>query len=85
MMNLPQRAKIHGGSCEEGKGGLARRGSACLSSLDFFFLVFLELHLRHLEVSRLGVESEVEPLAYATATAMPDPSHVFNLHHLAQH
>ena len=36
-MNLPQRAKIHGGSCEEGKGGLAHRGSACLSSLDFFF------------------------------------------------
>ena len=53
--------------------------------LTFFFLVFLELHLRHLEVSRLGVESELEPLAYATATAMPDPSHVFNLHHLAQH
>ena len=27
-----------------------------------------------MEVPRLGVESEPEQLAYATATAMPDPS-----------
>ena len=34
-----------------------------------------------MEVPRLGVESEPEPPAYATATAMPDPSHICDLHH----
>ena len=32
-----------------------------------------------MEVPSLGVESELQPLAYATATAMPDPSQVCNL------
>ena len=31
----------------------------------FFFLVFLGLHLQFMEVPRLGVESEVQPLAYS--------------------
>ena len=39
------------------------------------------LHLQHMEVLRLGVESELQLLAYTTATAMPDPSRVCNLHH----
>ena len=34
-----------------------------------------------MEVPRLGVESELQLLAYATATAMPDPSRVCDLHH----
>ena len=34
----------------------------------------------HMEVPRLGVESELYPLAYTTATVMPDPSHVCDLH-----
>ena len=39
-----------------------------------------------MEVPRLGVELEVQLLAYATATEMPDPSHVCNLcHSLWQH
>ena len=33
-----------------------------------------------MEVPRLGVESELQPLAYARATAMRDPSCVCNLH-----
>ena len=33
------------------------------------------------ESSRLGVESELQLPAYATATAMPDTSHIFDLHH----
>ena len=37
----------------------------------FVAVVFLGLHLWHMEVPRLGAESEVHPLAYATATAMP--------------
>ena len=34
-----------------------------------------------MEVSRLGVESELQLLAYTTATAMPDLSHIFDLHY----
>ena len=40
----------------------------------FFFFVFLGAHLRHTEVPSLGVESELQLLAYTTATATPDPS-----------
>ena len=49
--------------------------------LFFFFLLFLGPLPRHMEVPRLGVESELQLLAYTTATAMPDPSHVWDLHH----
>ena len=34
-----------------------------------------------MEVPRLGVESELQLLAYTTATAMWDSSHVYDLHH----
>ena len=47
----------------------------------FIFLVFLGPHSRHMEVPRLGVKSELQLLAYATATATPDPSLVCDLHH----
>ena len=47
----------------------------------FFFLSLLGPHPQHMEVFRLGVESELQLLAYTTATAMWDPSHLFNLHH----
>ena len=35
----------------------------------FFVFAFLGPHLQHMEVLRLGVESELQLLAYATATA----------------
>ena len=38
-------------------------------------------HPRHMEFPRLGVELELQPLAYARATAMLYPSDIFNLHH----
>ena len=38
-----------------------------------------------MEVPRVGVESELQLLAYATATATPDPSHVCNLRSSQQH
>ena len=47
--------------------------------LPSFF--FLELHLRYMEVPRLWVELKLQLSAYTTATAMPDLSHLFNLHH----
>ena len=34
-----------------------------------------------MEVPRLEVKSELQLLAYSTATAKPDPSQVFDLHH----
>ena len=53
----------------------------CLSVFLFVCLfVFLGLHLWHMEVTRLGVESELQLLACATGTAMPDLSGVCNLH-----
>ena len=37
-----------------------------------------------MEVPRLGVESELQLLAYTTVTAMWDPSRVCDLHHSSQ-
>jgi len=54
--------------------------------LHFSLFLFLGLHLQHMEVPRLGVKSELQLPAYATATAMPDPSCICNLgHRLQQH
>ena len=39
--------------------------------LFFFFFALLGPHPWHMEVPRLGVESELQLLAYATATATP--------------
>ena len=60
-----------------------------LSDFHFFiflfcfvlFLVFLGPHLRHMQVPRLGVQSELQPLTYSTAIAAPDPSCVCDPHH----
>ena len=51
--------------------------------LFFCLFVFLGPHPWHVEVPRLEVESELQLLAYttATATAMQDPSCVCDLHH----
>ena len=38
-----------------------------------YFLVLLEPYLRHMEVPRLGVESDLQLPAYTTATATLDP------------
>ena len=46
-----------------------------------FFFFFLGLYLQHTEVPRLGVKSELQLPAYATATATPDPSCICNLCH----
>jgi len=51
---------------------------------DFFvclFFGFLGPHPWHTEVPRLGVKSELQLLAYATATAASDLSYVCNLRH----
>ena len=69
---------------------LYSRTSLLIHSIFFyFFFVFLLLLLllflgplpRHMEVPRLGVELELQPPAFARATAVQDPSRVCNLHH----
>ena len=47
----------------------------------FSFFFFLGLYLQHMEVPSLEVESELQLPAYTTATATPDLSHIFDLHH----
>ena len=54
--------------------------SICVSTVNFFSFFFLRPHLRRMEVPKLVVRSELQPLAYATATT-PDPSQICNLHH----
>ena len=52
---------------------------------QIFFLIFiylfcfLGLQVWHMEAPRLGVKWDLQLPAYATATAVPDPSHVCNL------
>ena len=47
----------------------------------FLFFCFLGLQPWHMELPRLGVESELQLPAYATATATGDPSCICDLHH----
>ena len=49
--------------------------------LSFFFFFFLRSHLQHMEVPRLEGKSELQLLAYTTATATRDPSRICNLQH----
>ena len=48
-----------------------------LFSFQVFSFFFLQLRLRHMEVSRLGVKSELQLPTYTIAT--PDLSHICNL------
>ena len=47
----------------------------------FFFFCLYRASPQHMEVPRLGVESELQLPAYTAATATPNPSHVYSLHH----
>ena len=51
-----------------------------VSALPFFFWLFRATPC-HMEVPRLGVELELQLLAYITARAMQDLSFICNLHH----
>ena len=53
----------------------------CFCFSSFFFFFFLGLHPWHMEVSRLGVESELQSMTHATDAAMLDPSLICDLHH----
>ena len=55
-----------------------------LLNLKYILLFFLQLHPQHMDVPRLGPESELQLPAYNTATAMPDLSSICDLHHSSQ-
>ena len=52
-----------------------------LAHFFFFFFPFLRPYLLHMEVPELGVELELQLLAYAPATAMWDPHRICDLPH----
>ena len=71
--------RLHGSSFQ-------KKAFAFLSFLSFFkkffnFFLFLGPYSRYMEVSRLGVELELQPPAYTTAAAMQDPRCICDLHH----
>ena len=49
-----------------------------------FCFSFLGQHLWHIEVPSLGIKFKLQLLAYSTATAMLDPSHICDLYHNLQ-
>ena len=56
-------------------------GKMSIFQLDFgFFFCFLGLHVQHVEVPKLQVESELQLLACSTASGTWNPSHVCNPH-----
>ena len=55
-----------------------------MNTFFFCLFVFLGTHLQHMEVLRLGVQSELLLPAYTRAIAMPDPSSICDLHHSSQ-
>ena len=59
-------------------------GTPVLFFVFCFFVclfVFKGLHLQHMEIPRLGFESELQLLACSTAIATQDLNHVCDLHH----
>ena len=57
----------------EEREGSGKTPSFLVLKLNFFFL---KLHLQHMVVPRLGVELELQLLAYTTATVVQDLSHL---------
>ena len=49
------------------------------AALKYIYVFSLQLHLQHMEIPGLGVESKLQLLAYATA--MPNRSCLCDLHH----
>ena len=47
--------------------------------LFIYLFIYLGPHPQHMEVPRLGVKSELQVLAYTTATAMPDLNRIYDL------
>ena len=70
-----ERSSLAGQDGHQGTGD--NRSCSLLACLLAFFL---GLQPRHMEVPRLGIQSELQLPAYTTAIAVPDLSHICKLH-----
>ena len=59
-------------------GGDTYNQLSCAFCIISFFFLLLGLHWQHMEVPRLRVKSELQLLAYPSATATWDPGHICN-------
>ena len=80
MWNMTTSQKISSGPSQALLEANNALGFIYLFIYLFIFFILVP-DLQHMEVPRLGVESELQLLAYPTATAMWDPSRIFDLHH----
>ena len=55
------------------------RDRTCCFTVFIYIFFFLWPYLQRMEGPGLGAESEVQPQAYARATATLDPSHIWDL------
>ena len=80
LPHQPQRAAILG-TAFEGPRAVPRtvKAKKGFPEMLFFFFLMLGPYPQHMEVPKLGVESELQPPAYATATATADPSRICDL------
>ena len=67
--------------CCEPTTALKRKTFNDLLLIFFLSFVFLGLHPRHMEIPRLGVESELQLLVHTTASTMQDSSVLCDLYH----
>ena len=57
----------------------------CITTSQMYHcFFFVGLYLWQMEVPRLEPESKLQLPVYTAATATPDPSHIFQLHHSLQ-
>ena len=70
-------SELASGSCTD----ISMKALSVASLVSSLFLSAFWMALQHMEVPRLGVESELQLSPYATATATPDLNGICNLHH----
>ena len=51
----------------------------CATTRTPSFSFFLDPHLKHMDILGLGFKLALQLLAYTTATATPDPNHIYDL------
>ena len=78
---LDQQSESHQSMCWKLIILISNMNSFFCLFVCFVFLPFLGWLLQHMGVPRPGVELELQPPAYARATATRDQSRIYNLHH----
>ena len=84
---VPGERPLSGQTAPRGNPALRPRRTfpACFFFLFVcLFFLYYGPHPWHMEVPRLGVKLELQLPVYTRATATPDPSRIFDLHHSSQ-